>query len=292
MKKPFTLFISYRRNDTGAVALLLKQEIESRLKFVRVIIDVEEMRLGQPFPAQLKEAIENAYATIVLIGKNWMPANSSPVQDWVVEELKYSRLPFTDAVVSSLQNDGISLAERHIIPVCVDCDMTAVSNLALPEDARFITERETAVIRYSNWPREIGPLVERIAGILKLEKRQETRYPAPDRTKARTQPVADEELAKTLGYQDYDGWYIDNYGSADKQYLVREFEFAGFDKAAEFINIVSAYCSVLNHHPDWRNVYGTVFVSLTTWDARNRITIYDLNLALYMNKVADMLKNR
>jgi hypothetical protein len=29
-----------------------------------------------------------------------------------------------------------------------------------------------------------------------------------------------------------------------------------------------------------------VTVSLTTWDARRRVTIYDLNLALFMNKAA------
>lgn len=31
---------------------------------------------------------------------------------------------------------------------------------------------------------------------------------------------------------------------------------------------------------------GVPSVSLTTWDARRRVTIYDLNLALFMNKAA------
>ena len=52
---------------------------------------------------------------------------------------------------------------------------------------------------------------------------------------------------------------------------------------------VSEHCAVLNHHPDWRNVYNHISVQRTTWDARRRVTIYDLNLALFMNKVAQQL---
>lgn len=45
------------------------------------------------------------------------------------------------------------------------------------------------------------------------------------------------------------------------------------------------HCRVLNHHPEWRNVFNHVTVALTTWDARRRGTIYDLNPALFMNMV-------
>ena len=47
--QPFTFFISYRRHDTAPIALLLKHEIEKRLQFVRVSVDVEEMMIGIPF---------------------------------------------------------------------------------------------------------------------------------------------------------------------------------------------------------------------------------------------------
>jgi hypothetical protein len=48
--QPFTFFVSYRRQDTAPIALLLKNEIEKRLQFVRVSVDVDEMRAGDDFP--------------------------------------------------------------------------------------------------------------------------------------------------------------------------------------------------------------------------------------------------
>jgi hypothetical protein len=56
--------------------------------------------------------------------------------------------------------------------------------------------------------------------------------------------------------------------------------------AAAFMAMVSSHCRVLSHHPEWRNVFNHVIVSLTTWDAHRKVTIYDLNLALFMNMAA------
>ena len=50
--------------------------------------------------------------------------------------------------------------------------------------------------------------------------------------------------------------------------------------------MVSNHCRILDHHPEWRNVFNHVTVSLTTWNAQRRVTIYDLNLALYMKMAA------
>ena len=55
--QPFTFFISYRRQDTAPIALLLKAEIEKRLQFVRVIVDVGEIRQGQDFPDRIRQLI-------------------------------------------------------------------------------------------------------------------------------------------------------------------------------------------------------------------------------------------
>jgi hypothetical protein len=50
------------------------------------------------------------------------------------------------------------------------------------------------------------------------------------------------------------------------------------------MRLIANHSRVLDHHPEWPNVFNHVTVSLTTWDARRRVTIYDLNLALFMNK--------
>lgn len=306
---PFTFFISYRRQDTAPIALLLKNELEQRLQFVRVSVDVDEMRGGDAFPARLKGLIEGSHATIVLIGKHWMPlrhptassaaapgpataavgAGAAAVDtDWVVREIEYARA----APLAFAASNRFGLDARFVLPLFADCERD-FRRFELPSSIAFLQELHAEHIDYASWPSAIGPLLDRIAVRLSLKKRPDAdTYPQPDLAKARTQPLSDPELTQILRYDDYDGWYIDNFGNADVRYLVKSFKFRGFNQAAEFMSLVSSHCRVLDHHPEWRNVFNHVTVSLTTWDAHRRVTIYDLNLALYMNMAAKAVARR
>jgi 4a-hydroxytetrahydrobiopterin dehydratase len=292
--EPFTFFISYRRRDTAPIALLLKYEIEKRLQFVRVLVDVEDIRQGEHFPSRLEQMVSKSHATLVLVGQRWMPLtqatakpadhppNDPPDQDWIVSEILLSN----NSPVDYDEINQYGLDRRAILPIFVNCACN-FSQFQLPEEIQFISQIHAETITYAGWPVAIGPLIERIAINLNLKQRPTTdEYPTPDPVKARTQPLSDRELTATLQYSDYAGWYIDNSGDTDVRYLAKTFKFPDFDQAAEFMSKVADYCRTLGHHPEWRNVFNHVTVSLTTWDARRRVTIYDLNLALFMNKVA------
>jgi pterin-4a-carbinolamine dehydratase len=286
--QPFTFFVSYRRRDTAPIALLLKSEIEKRLQFVRVSVDVGDILVGTNFPERLKALIRNAHATIALIGKRWMPSvergepDRAAASDWVVEELEYSE----SAPLEHVESDRFGLEKRVVLPLFADCERR-FDQFVMPGSLAYLTDLQSEYIDYAGWPHAIGPLVERIAVRLDLKKRPDAaEYPKPDRGKARTQPLADKELASILAYDDYEGWYVDNFGDADVRYLVKTFRFPHFNQAADFMQNVVDHCRVLDHHPEWRNVFNHVTVSLTTWDARRQVTIYDLNLALYMNMAA------
>ena len=60
--------------------------------------------------------------------------------------------------------------------------------------------------------------------------------------------------------------------------LVRTFSFPDFVAAFGFMSKVALVAERSNHHPEWRNVYGTVVVELTTHDAGG-ITSRDVALA-------------
>lgn len=60
--------------------------------------------------------------------------------------------------------------------------------------------------------------------------------------------------------------------------LCRDFKFKNFPEAISFMVAVSFEAEKLNHHPEWRNVYSTVFVELITHDT-NSITDKDYALA-------------
>lgn len=65
--------------------------------------------------------------------------------------------------------------------------------------------------------------------------------------------------------------------------LTRTFKFADFVEAFAFMTKVALIAEKMNHHPDWRNVYNTVEITLTTHDAGNTVTEKDRKLAAKIN---------
>ncbi|TQS35207.1 hypothetical protein Golomagni_04381 [Golovinomyces magnicellulatus] len=52
--------------------------------------------------------------------------------------------------------------------------------------------------------------------------------------------------------------------SADGMGVERSFKFRGFKKTWEFMSSVAAEAAQKKHHPEWSNIYNTVFVRWTT----------------------------
>lgn len=64
----------------------------------------------------------------------------------------------------------------------------------------------------------------------------------------------------------------------DGDAIRKDFQFSDFIEAFQFMTRGALLAEKLNHHPDWRNVYNKVQVTLTTHD-RGGITELDLKLA-------------
>lgn len=64
----------------------------------------------------------------------------------------------------------------------------------------------------------------------------------------------------------------------------RDFKFKNFVDAFAFMTKVALEAEKLNHHPDWKNVYNTVSITLSTHDAGG-ITELDFKLAETINKL-------
>jgi len=76
-----------------------------------------------------------------------------------------------------------------------------------------------------------------------------------------------------------DGWRL-----VDEK-LYREFRFDNFVEATGFMMRAAVWAEMLNHHPDWSNLYDTVRVSLETHDVGG-ISPLDIQLATKMNELA------
>lgn len=66
--------------------------------------------------------------------------------------------------------------------------------------------------------------------------------------------------------------------------LNSEFKFADFTEAFAFMTQVASIAEHLNHHPEWRNVYNRVSISLCTHDIGG-ISTKDFELATQINSL-------
>lgn len=68
--------------------------------------------------------------------------------------------------------------------------------------------------------------------------------------------------------------------------IARTFTFRDFKEAFAFMTRVAEVAEAMDHHPEWRNVYRTVEVTLSTHDAGG-LTDLDVRLAEAMDRLAN-----
>lgn len=68
--------------------------------------------------------------------------------------------------------------------------------------------------------------------------------------------------------------------------LHRRFLFGDFVEAFGFMCAAALCAERANHHPEWRNVYRTVWVDLVTHES-DGVTSRDLSLAVEMSRLAE-----
>jgi 4a-hydroxytetrahydrobiopterin dehydratase len=61
--------------------------------------------------------------------------------------------------------------------------------------------------------------------------------------------------------------------------LYRKFQFKDFSQAFSFMTRVALEAEKMDHHPEWKNVYNTVEIWLSTNDAGDIVTEKDKKLA-------------
>lgn len=67
--------------------------------------------------------------------------------------------------------------------------------------------------------------------------------------------------------------------------LKKTFKFKNFSEAFAFMTRVALIAEKMDHHPEWKNVYNTVEISLSTHDAGNIVTEKDRKLAEAIDKL-------
>ena len=67
--------------------------------------------------------------------------------------------------------------------------------------------------------------------------------------------------------------------------LYKKFQFADFSEAFAFMTRVALEAEKMNHHPEWKNVWNTVELWLSTHDAGDIVTDKDRKLSVKIDRL-------
>ena len=96
-----------------------------------------------------------------------------------------------------------------------------------------------------------------------------------------TEKLSDTARETTLEPLFESGWSMVD----DRDAITKSFEFKNFVEAFGFMTRTAIWAEKWDHHPEWSNVYKTVYVTLTTHDAGG-LTSLDAKLARKMDTLA------
>lgn len=77
----------------------------------------------------------------------------------------------------------------------------------------------------------------------------------------------------------------DSMWKEENNKLYKKFQFKNFSEAFAFMTRVAIEAEKMNHHPEWKNVYNTVEIWLSTHDAGNIVTEKDRKLAARIDQI-------
>jgi len=85
----------------------------------------------------------------------------------------------------------------------------------------------------------------------------------------------DDLLASLTGWQAVEG----------REAIIKKFTFKNFNQAFNVMTKIAGKADLMDHHPEWFNVYNRLEVTLTTHDAGG-VTSYDQELANFIDEAS------
>jgi TIR domain len=135
------IFVSYRRQDTGASAVGIGQYLENEFGHKNVYIDVD-MQAGAKYPAVIEKRLAECRVLLVLIGPDWVKLQKP--NDWVQREIAYA-LKQNITVIPILIN-GAQLPDQQL----------------LPDDIQGLLDHQAASVSVAGFRHEMAGLVKDI----------------------------------------------------------------------------------------------------------------------------------
>jgi tetratricopeptide (TPR) repeat protein len=148
-----TVFISYRRDDSGPFAARLSDRLCEHFGAERVFRDIDNIAVGVKFPELIQQRIDGSDAVLAVIGRRWSSISDDKGQrrlddpdDWVRVEIR-----------------GALQAGKRVIPVLVDGARLPRRD-KVPSDIGALFDRNAAEVSDSRFAYDMQRLIGAIEG--------------------------------------------------------------------------------------------------------------------------------
>jgi hypothetical protein len=152
---PHGVFLSYRREDSGPYAILLKEHLSERFPDVAVFMDLDAIEAGVDFAEAIKSGVDSCAVLIALIGPKWLT---------ITDEDGQRRLDNPDDYVRFEIQSALERCVR-VIPVLVD-GARAPRHQQLPADLQKLARLNALEMSYRRFEYDETQLMEVIQRVL------------------------------------------------------------------------------------------------------------------------------
>jgi TIR domain len=149
------VFISYRREDAGPYARLLREHLSNRFPGVLVFMDLDFIEAGVDFAEAIKSALDSCVVLIALIGPKWLSAT---------DEENCRRLDNPDDYVRFEIRTALERGVR-VIPVLVDGSLVPRQR-QLPADLQKLARLNALAMSYDRFEYDENRLTAVIQRVL------------------------------------------------------------------------------------------------------------------------------
>jgi pterin-4a-carbinolamine dehydratase len=248
-----TIFISYRRQDSGTAARRVAADFAARYGEANTFIDTDSIRIGADWARDIEAALETCKVVLAVVGPKWIHTHDEFGRRRIDNESDWVR----NEVLRGLKTD------KTIVPLLVQGAQT-LTEAALPDALKDLCKVQSYQIADNFWARDINFLFEDLekSGILRGDAGEKIVYPA---RRDESVALSNEEAATNI--DPASGWSIVQsrrsvHGNTKHvSELTKTFQFQTFEDCIHFMSTTARHISFIDHHPRWENVWVNLIVS-------------------------------
>jgi WD40 repeat protein len=167
------IFISYRRDETAAWAVVVNEHLGARFGADKLFMDTHSIEPGDDYVEVIKDKVGACEVMIVLIGRSWVTCTDDNGRRRLENDGDFVRLE-----VRAGLDRGI-----RVIPVLVDGAQPPKPE-DVPGDLTALCQRNTLALTGVGYQQDLGRLVDAVAKVIGLPDAPLSAVDAPKATRA------------------------------------------------------------------------------------------------------------